>query len=49
VFPSMPKGDNVGHGVMVLGLMSKMAKMINVGHGIMIFSLSRRSNMYVRY
>jgi hypothetical protein len=30
VFPSMPKGENVGHGVMVLALMSKRAKMINV-------------------
>ena len=33
-FPSMPKGENVGHGVMVLALMSKRAKMINVDYGI---------------
>jgi hypothetical protein len=49
VFPSMPKGENVGHDVMVLALMSKRAKIINVGHGIMVLSLSRRSNMFVRY
>jgi hypothetical protein len=47
LFPSMPKGENVGHGGMVLALMSKKANMINVGHGIMVLALmSRRSIWY---
>jgi hypothetical protein len=41
---------SVGHGVMVLALMSKKANMINVGHGIMVLALmSRRSIWYCHY
>ena len=46
LFPSMPKGDNVGHGVMVLELMSKKDNMINVGHGIMVLALMSRTSIW---
>jgi hypothetical protein len=40
----------VGHGVMVLALMSKKANMINGGHGIMVLALmSRISIWYCHY
>jgi hypothetical protein len=50
LFSSMPKEANVGHGVMVLALMSKKANMINVEYGIMVLALmSRRSIWYCHY
>jgi hypothetical protein len=46
LFPSMPKGENVGHGGMVWALMSKKANMINVGYGIMVLALMSKISIW---
>jgi len=43
----MPKGENVGPGVMVLALMLNMVNMVNVGHGVMELVVLQKGSIWL--